>query len=42
VIREQEGKAAFERVERIRQLAGRLPAEARQAPGAPSTGCSRA
>ena len=31
VIREQEGKAAFELVERIRQLVGRLPREARRA-----------
>ena len=40
VIREQEGKAAFELVERVRQLVGRLPAEERRAaPAARSTGC---
>ena len=40
VIREQEGEAAFELVERVRQLVGRLPAEARHAaPAARSTGC---
>ena len=40
VIREQEGEAAFELVERVRQLVGRLPAaSATPAPAARSTGC---